>query len=1368
MKSIFTKLSTLLLCGAVALVGCTDYSEDIQAVDKNVNDLKTEFEGYKTSTAATIAELQSAIDALEAAQEEMAAEYAKKSELETAVTTLQNLVNEKAEALQAALTDAAGKIAALEAGKADKTEVAALQEQVTKAIEDANAAIKALEAAKADKAELELVKADVASLIEGYTQMIEALQNITSTLTTVQSDLDIVEEDVEALKTAAAEAVYAITNLQASVDALSARVESLEKDLASAKQEIAQHTEALTNLAYGLEAETVAREEADLALQQAVMLLNEGLTNITFAYNAHIEEMEAYKENLAKEMDDLRAQDSALANSILSYYNESLAAVESAMTVLREEQAAAIAALKAEIVAAWEKEKAAIHTMIYDIQTTLQNWCQENSDAIEALQAQDGALAKIIIDNYETLVALIAEGDSELKTYTDEQIVLLYNTVMDWLKTLNIVIEENDAALLEKITKNYTELSETIAKNFDILAEQIKTLRSDLETAINGVDAKVEKLLERVQSLVYVPDFDDHKASIYFAQIYRTDVYLSRQSIIRYRVNAKAGESAEKAAADLAAAWKTDPTILSFELEQVATTRSAEAALKIAKVEAKGEDLFVYAVAKNFDVKFYSSKKNMYSAALVLSDGNNNISSNYTNLCAAGKQTVTPVVINAEGKEITNAVANPELLPYDGDPAEVVVLKGHRLGFKIDHDMNAYLTADDMIAAGYDITVERRVVASQAGKGMNDHSSNEGKNGVVRQVGNFGIEERPFISANVESDTYVTLYNEVKKEEYKALKEKNENVLDLTFNYFVNGVKVSTYASVVMCNRLVTVDLGAVEVPWTLKLANDLYNGKPYAGDIVIKDFPYNLATAADKSLEGYSLNAILHTGTPTKTRGGDYDIQMSVDDKKSTLNFTLRGNYAFAPVTDVDGWNNHTVQWVNDFDDLTITVKAAIKLGKLPKPFEAEDKALEFKLHTAGISNVHAQSKIVETMFAKYRDLIGIEKDDDAKKFFSEVLQRSAYIDGNVNGFDLQTSWQLTTPIYKFEPLNLYIHSSQFNTKGDQAIYVEQNDANTLVDFKFNFGGKVVLPVDALIYSMEDYVNYDAEQKRYEVQVDGDVVGTKYTIDKADLGKYFYVKEQADYGVERLANTEVQFVINTKNAPAPDNAAVTVSKDATSGILVLSEGKAVISDWTNRDEFGNPRFGENEIDVTANLYVNGFLVDSKPVTLYTVDPLEFTKLPTIMECDDTEEGVDFVVVRKPGANATVYTHQVLSLTSIEEEDNLIDVTTEDPTQVFAKSKADQIYDAKFVVKKGDEYVADPTINCSLVKVYTVAEDGSHVIYPGTKYIFNNGVITLIADDGLLNQPIYAEVEYVLQHAFHVGDYVKQVVKVKFCPHNAL
>ena len=482
------------------------------------------------------------------------------------------------------------------------------------------------------------------------------------------------------------------------------------------------------------------------------------------------------------------------------------------------------------------------------------------------------------------------------------------------------------------------------------------------------------------------------------------------------------------------------------------------------------------------------------------------------------------------------------------------------------------------------------------------------------------------------------------------------------------------------------------------------------------------------------------------KTHGGEYDIQMSINEK--TLDFTLSG-YEFTPV-DAQENNKYTVQWVNEFDDLTITVAVAIELGKLPAPFETSDETVKFTLSEGVNDWVYGKSSIVEAMFAKYQKLglIGIEDDGEAKTFFSDVLAGTEVTLSKLNGKEgaLMDPQNIDTPMSSFDPIKLGLHSSQIVKEQKQTYNVEQTDPYTGTIFKFDLKGDVVLPTDVLAYSTVDYVNYDATEERWEVEVDGDIVDNKYTIDQADLGKYFYVNDQANYGVKR--DLKVRFDINTNDAPKPDSTnIVNVYEDATSHINVLEAGKSVIKDWTN-----GGLFGENEIKVTATLIANGFPVDVKTVTLFTKDPLEFGK------------SNDIVVERVPGKDAIAYTHSVLTLTETISDGiggNLL-YTESYPSQLFTKSHADVIYGAKFIGQENPEY------NCTLVRVYTETADGEKVTYPGSKYLFNNGKITLIADDGLLNQPIIAEVEYTLTHDYNYGKDQKVTVKVTFVPNNNL
>ena len=554
MKSIFTKLSTLLLFGAVAMVGCTDFSEDIQAVDKKVDGLTTELNSYKTTTATTIAELQASISALKATQEQMAADYAKKTELQDAKTELQELLSAEIAKVDSEIKKAVADISALQEGKADKTAVAELEETVNAAIEKANKAIETLDAAKADKtqvdeidnkvatlidgyqqmvlqfqnlalvvegkaeqADLELVEKDVETLKNGYQETVAALQNISATLETKadQADLELAQKDIEALKKSAAEAVFAITNLNASVEALDARVEALESEMEKVKTEIAQHTATLQNLLTRLETaegdledEAAAREAADKELQAAAALLEMGLTNLQTAYNIHIEEFEAYKNNMAKQIEALGLEDALIYKTIQDNFITLSISVEETAAALREERDAAIKALEDKIVEEWEKERALIYNTIADIQKTLFAAIEEgdalNADQIaaldEAYQLADALIYKTIDSYREILEIAMIEGDAAVTEAMEAADALIYKTIDDIQKTLFAAIEEGDAAVLETVA---ADLEDKLALVYNTIEDIKMTLFAAIEEGDAAVAETAQKALDDAVALIY-------------------------------------------------------------------------------------------------------------------------------------------------------------------------------------------------------------------------------------------------------------------------------------------------------------------------------------------------------------------------------------------------------------------------------------------------------------------------------------------------------------------------------------------------------------------------------------------------------------------------------------------------------------------------------------------------------------------------------------------------------------------------------------------------------------------------------------------------------------------------------------------------
>ena len=84
MKSIFTKLSVLILCGAFAVVGCTDFSADL----KDFNDRLTANENATATNAKGIGDLKAEIQTLVSS---IASTYATKAELTAVSTELGNL-----------------------------------------------------------------------------------------------------------------------------------------------------------------------------------------------------------------------------------------------------------------------------------------------------------------------------------------------------------------------------------------------------------------------------------------------------------------------------------------------------------------------------------------------------------------------------------------------------------------------------------------------------------------------------------------------------------------------------------------------------------------------------------------------------------------------------------------------------------------------------------------------------------------------------------------------------------------------------------------------------------------------------------------------------------------------------------------------------------------------------------------------------------------------------------------------------------------------------------------------------------------------------------------------------------------------------
>lgn len=213
MKSIFTKLSALILCGVIALVGCTDYSADIQDLN---NKLNSEVSTLKT----TIQDLRNEI-------EDTYATIAEVEALRGTVTTLQTKLDTKADktALEAAIDDYTNKINGLDEKYGEYVA------EINGYVNAFKAALKVENAEQMQAAVEQLVKqlGDVVKDLDDYkTETNKTLGDILERLGKVESDIVTINGSISDINSALAKKADA-ADVDAKVEALYKAIEEAEK-----------------------------------------------------------------------------------------------------------------------------------------------------------------------------------------------------------------------------------------------------------------------------------------------------------------------------------------------------------------------------------------------------------------------------------------------------------------------------------------------------------------------------------------------------------------------------------------------------------------------------------------------------------------------------------------------------------------------------------------------------------------------------------------------------------------------------------------------------------------------------------------------------------------------------------------------------------------------------------------------------------------------------------------------------------------------------------------------------------------------------------------------------------------------------------
>lgn len=301
----------------------------------------------------------------------------------------------------------------------------------------------------------------------------------------------------------------------------------------------------------------------------------------------------------------------------------------------------------------------------YLLKTTFNTYVEANDAEVKALKDNLSAVKDVLVEAYD-----IADAEGKLTLAEALKAAIDANNtklaeVDKAIEDLQKADEELDKAIkaavasITEITKEGGLIDQAKAEAIQKAAENAQNLVDELEKKLNqkieAIAADVNKLLARVQSVVYVPDYDDNKITVNLAALYDASIveleegqnwglkqtiahadeakaagydlhfsFTGRPTKITYKVNPA------DAAADLVEAFKADPSVFNFHVKPVQTRAdetAAAPAFKILSVELpKADDgrgyveFTVLPTNIDFAAFYYTDLKPEYLPHVSLSD----------------------------------------------------------------------------------------------------------------------------------------------------------------------------------------------------------------------------------------------------------------------------------------------------------------------------------------------------------------------------------------------------------------------------------------------------------------------------------------------------------------------------------------------------------------------------------------------------------------------------------------------------------------------------------------------------------------------------------------------------------------------------
>lgn len=517
-------------------------------------------------------------------------------------------------------------------------------------------------------------------------------------------------------------------SMQASISSLESAKKSLETAIESLEGEAAAINEELAALKQAGESNSQDIEALEEALQKKAASIEEQIAGLNAKTNSLDEQIKQINETLKTmaTVDWVTATIEALKTQYataeaLSEVNTLVETLQTSITGLSLDldKVNEMASENSEKIAKLQEEIAALQTELNGLQTTIEEaqedvkeWVSEELSGYYTKGEIDGKIAAIeevletlsgTLENSAAIETLKAELAQEIADRKEALEAVETRLTEAYTKAVEAAVEAQ-GAINEQMQKEIDEL-----KKVNEILENHATAVAEVVGRVEALEANMAEVLNRIQSIVYVPENNEHKAKV-VSLYYGETMICEGQLVMTFRV------TPIEAAAQLVAAYNEDQTILSLEPEQV--TRSEASLFTIDKVvleEQKADGRFVvYATPNGLAEEFYTEESS-YSIALRLkksykgegeeAEYTGNMLSNYVNIVPT-KELVEVVLIaevEDENGEVVEDILTTEMtaayeIEYDDTDREITLLEGYELHYLLKGE---YYTYAEMAEMGY-------------------------------------------------------------------------------------------------------------------------------------------------------------------------------------------------------------------------------------------------------------------------------------------------------------------------------------------------------------------------------------------------------------------------------------------------------------------------------------------------------------------------------------------------------------------------------------------------------------------------------------------------------------------------------------------